>query len=64
MVPCRLYASLPTVSLPGSLYCNDVAMEGLQEQTQGSGEVFQLGERLPGDGVVPLVGDEYWEDQG
>lgn len=28
-------------------------MEGLQEQTQSSGEVFQLGERLPGEGVVP-----------
>lgn len=28
-------------------------MEGLQERTQSSGEVFQLGERLPGEGVVP-----------
>lgn len=38
-------------------------MEGLQEQTQGSGEVFQLGERLAGEGVVPVVGNEHWEDQ-
>lgn len=64
MVLCRLCASsLPTVSLPRSLSCNGVPMEGLQEQTQGSGEVFQPGERLPGEGVLPVVGDEYWEDQ-
>lgn len=30
-------------------------MEGLQEQTQSSGEVSQLGERLPGEGVVPRM---------
>lgn len=60
MVPCRLCASsLSTVSLPGSLYCNALAMEGLQEQAQGSGEAFQLGEGLPGEG-----GGEYCEDQG
>lgn len=56
-------SSLATVSLPRSLCCNGVPLEGLQEQTQGSGEVFQLGEGLPGEGVVPLLGHESWEGQ-
>lgn len=39
MVLCRSCASsVPTVSL----CCNDVAVEGLQEQTQGSGDVSSL----------------------
>ena len=48
-----LHALPTTFSLPRSLYCDDVLVEGLQEQAYAFGHAFQL-EQLP-VGCGPLL---------